>query len=100
MPAVPEEDLAGRPDERRAAHRQCWYADPDHRPTHSRCPAACNGAVTHAERLADGLQRFYCEAHAFWRASEVGGDHIRPLRPGERTSEQDAHATSGEHHHA
>jgi hypothetical protein len=61
----------------------CWYADPARRPSLGRCPATCNGAPTHAERRADGSQRLYCEAHAYWRASEVGRHHLRALRPGE-----------------
>lgn len=74
-----DEALAGRLAEDMA----CWYADPDRRPTISRCPASCNGVTTHAERQGDGKQRFYCEGHAFWRASEIGRSRIRPLRPRE-----------------
>jgi hypothetical protein len=66
-----------------AVRMPCWYAQGDRRPRISRCPATCNGSTTHAERLAGGTQRFYCEGHAFWRASEVGREHVRPLRPGE-----------------
>jgi hypothetical protein len=66
-----------------AADVPCWYAPADRRPPISRCPAACNGPSTHAERLGDGVQRLYCEAHAFWRGTDVGRSHIRSLRPGE-----------------
>ena len=50
----------------------CWYADPDRHPSISRCPEACNGTPTQAERQADGAQRVYCEAHAHWRAQDGG----------------------------
>lgn len=66
-----------------AVDAACWYADGGHRPPVSRCPATCNGASSHAERAADGSQRFYCEGHAYWRVSEVGRGHVRRLRPEE-----------------
>lgn len=66
-----------------AAATPCWYAEAAHRPPISRVPDACNGPTTHAERLGDGSQRFYCEAHAYWRAGDVGADHVRTLRDGE-----------------
>jgi hypothetical protein len=69
-----------------AADQPCWYGQADRRPGISRCPPTCNGECTHAERLGDGVQRFYCERHAFWRVSEVGRSHVRPLRAAERTS--------------
>lgn len=66
-----------------AADQPCWYANAAHRPMVSRCPATCNGATSHAERLADGHQQFYCEAHAHWRATEVGRQHLRTLEADE-----------------
>ena len=71
------------PSRTRADQQPCWYADGDRRPAISRCPAACNGRPTHAERQGDGIQRFYCEGHAHWRASDVGKRFLRPLRAGE-----------------
>jgi hypothetical protein len=50
----------------------CWYGEPSRHPSISRCPAECNGAATHAERQADGVQRAYCEAHAHWRSQDGG----------------------------
>lgn len=61
----------------------CWYASAARRPHMSRCPTSCNGAPSSAERLGDGVQRFYCEAHAHWRASEVGKQYLRPMRTAE-----------------
>ena len=66
-----------------AAAMACWYADAAQRPPISRCPASCNGESTYAERRADGAQRFYCEAHGFWRGVEVGKGFLRLLRAGE-----------------
>lgn len=63
--------------------RACWYSEDHRRPAISRCPRACNGLSSHAERQGDGAQRFYCGDHAFWRATEVGKAHVRPLREGE-----------------
>lgn len=67
-----------------AASMTCFYADASERPPISRCPAGCNGAATYAERRADGVQRFYCEAHGFWRGIDIGKDYLRLLREGER----------------
>jgi hypothetical protein len=57
----------------------CWYHDPDRRPSIGRCPQACNGAPTSAERQADGAERPYCEAHAHWRAQEGGRFRLYPI---------------------
>jgi len=54
----------------------CWYHDAARHPVISRCPEACNGRTTHAERQADGVQRAYCEAHAFWRGQDGGRSRL------------------------
>ena len=67
-----------------AVDAACWYAAATRRPSISRCPRACNGAPTHAERQGDGVQRFYCDAHAYWRGQEAGRSRLRLLEAGER----------------
>lgn len=57
----------------------CWYQEPERHPTIGRCPAACNGAPTHAERQADGVQRAYCDAHAHWRNQDGGRHRLYPV---------------------
>ena len=61
----------------------CWYGTAEHRPTMAFCPASCDSATTHAERQGDGFLRRYCDAHAYWRAHDVGRRHVRALRPDE-----------------
>ena len=75
--------MPAEPTSMRADDAPCWYAASERRPWISRCPATCNGPTTHAERRADGAQRFYCEGHAFWRTSEIGKGRLRLLRAGE-----------------
>lgn len=72
--------MSTTPVERPASAAACWYGAVDHRPTMGFCPGSCDGANTHAERQADGLLRRYCDAHAYWRAHDVGKRHVRPLR--------------------
>ena len=45
----------------------CQYLDPAHRPRLGWCPDTCHGPVGYAERLGDGRQHVYCDAHADWR---------------------------------
>ena len=51
--------------------RGCWYRDPAHRPSLGWCPSDCHGPVSHAERLGNGDQHVYCEAHAHWRRQTI-----------------------------
>ena len=66
-----------------AAGERCWYADAERRPELSRCPPVCIGECTHAERHSDGIQRFYCPDHAYWRTQEIGPGGLRRLAVGE-----------------
>ena len=76
----------------------CWYGDPEHRPTIGWCPPSCNGPPTHSERSGNGDQLVYCEAHAYWRRKTIGlplvrrlqtGKQPEPLRPGYPEVSQD-----------
>ena len=79
--------MAGRPVSTSAPTTPtiCWYGTADHRPTMAVCPVECDSSPMHAERQGDGLLRRYCEAHAYWRAHDVGRRHVRPLRADELT---------------
>jgi hypothetical protein len=63
----------------------CWYHELQRRPPIYWGPRRCNTGVTHAERLADGRQRFYCDAHARWRRADIPAAPVREMRPGEAT---------------
>jgi hypothetical protein len=49
----------------------CWYVEPQHRPHIGACPTTCSGPSTHAERVAGGGKRTYCDAHAAWRRATI-----------------------------
>lgn len=61
----------------------CWYHDTQRRPPIYWGPGDCGAAVTHAERLADGTERFYCDAHARWRGADIRSAPIRAMRHSE-----------------
>jgi hypothetical protein len=61
----------------------CWYHDPQRRPPIYWGPGDCSTQSTHAERLANSTQRFYCDAHARWRRSDVPTAPVREMHPGE-----------------
>jgi hypothetical protein len=61
----------------------CWYHETRRRPPIYWGPRDCTGPATHAERLADGAQRVYCDGHARWRGSDIPSAPIREMRSGE-----------------
>jgi len=62
----------------------CWYLDPTHRPALGSCPRACQGPLSHAERVGNGEQHLYCDAHAAWRRASIRlPTLVRQLSPGE-----------------
>ena len=63
----------------------CWYHEVRRRPPIYWGPRDCGASVTHAERLADTTQRFYCDTHARWRGADKPSAPIREIRAGETT---------------
>lgn len=74
-----------RGDRPASAPACCWYRDPAHRPRIGWCPSSCDGLVSYAERLGDGAQHAYCEAHGHWRRRTIRlPTLVRRLASGDR----------------
>jgi hypothetical protein len=64
----------------------CWYSDPGHQPALGWCPRSCRGAITHSERVGNGDQLVYCDAHAYWRRKTIRLPLVLRLRRGQQPS--------------